>query len=144
MRKQTLRTGQLVVLKPQRNVGIPEILLGFLGSIKLLVGGCAEISRDGKALRSQGQGLDGLSEREPTGSSNFINKFPFQARSEDVVHIDGSVSRLRGIAAKMAPIPPYVARVTETQRGVELHTTPANELLTVSSRTKKAGYKIWE
>eukprot|EP00438_Fugacium_kawagutii_P024071 Skav212934 [mRNA] locus=scaffold374:408683:411854:- [translate_table: standard] len=38
----------------------------------------------------------------------------------------------------MAPIPPYVARVTETQRGVELHTTPANELLTVSSRTKKA------
>eukprot|EP00435_Cladocopium_sp_Y103_P009998 s1750_g2.t1 len=38
----------------------------------------------------------------------------------------------------MAPIPPYVARVTETQRGVELHTTHGHELLTVSSRTKKA------
>eukprot|EP00434_Breviolum_minutum_P001995 symbB.v1.2.001764.t1/scaffold95.1/size600632/12 len=38
----------------------------------------------------------------------------------------------------MAPIPPFVARVTETHRGVELHTKHGHELLTVSSRTKKA------
>ena len=39
----------------------------------------------------------------------------------------------------MAPIPPYVAKVTSTCRGEELHTTHGHELLTVSSRTKKAG-----
>ncbi|CAJ1328682.1 unnamed protein product [Effrenium voratum] len=38
----------------------------------------------------------------------------------------------------MAPIPPYVAKVTSTCRGEELHTTHGHELLTVSSRTKKA------
>ncbi|CAJ1423912.1 unnamed protein product [Effrenium voratum] len=37
----------------------------------------------------------------------------------------------------MAPIPPYVAKVTSTCRGEELHTTHGHELLTVSSRTKK-------
>lgn len=38
----------------------------------------------------------------------------------------------------MAPIPPFVAKVTANSRGVELHTTHGHELLTVSSRTAKA------
>ena len=43
----------------------------------------------------------------------------------------------------MAPIPPFVARVTANPRGVEIHTTHGHELLTVSSRIPKAsGVKV--
>ena len=56
---------------------------------------------------------------------------------------NAAVSRLSVQCTAMAPIPPYVARVTETQRGVELHTTHGHELLTVSSRTKKARDFPW-